>query len=94
MGIQIGEMKIYILALLMLATMIQSSWGQVRKPKTLDELVAYTGADRHQILVEGAKAEGKIAPENRFTRTRELIGERREIDIRAADDNDTRHRPI
>jgi iron(III) transport system substrate-binding protein len=60
MGIQMGEMKIYILALLMLATMIQSSWGQVRKPKTLDELVAYTGADRHQILVEGAKAEGKI----------------------------------
>ena len=26
----------------------------------LDELVAYSGADRHQILVDGAKAVGKV----------------------------------
>jgi hypothetical protein len=36
------------------------SWGQTKKPRTLDELVAYTGADRQQILVDGAKAEGKL----------------------------------
>ena len=52
--------KIYTLALLLVGAMIQSGWTQARKPRTLDELVAYTGADRHQILLEGAKAEGKI----------------------------------
>src|SRR6185503_9616568 len=35
-------------------------WGQTKKPKTLDELAAYTGSDRQQILLDGAKAEGKI----------------------------------
>jgi iron(III) transport system substrate-binding protein len=53
-------MRIVGLVFLMLATVVASSWGQTRKPKTLDELAAYTGADRHQILLEGAKAEGKI----------------------------------
>jgi hypothetical protein len=36
------------------------SWGQTKKPRTLDEVVAHTGADRQQILVDGAKAEGKV----------------------------------
>jgi iron(III) transport system substrate-binding protein len=53
-------MKVLSFALLILATMSSFGWGQTRKPKTLDELAAYTGADRHQILVDGAKAEGKI----------------------------------
>ena len=53
-------MKIFSLALLILATMSSSSWGQAKKPRTLDELVGYTGADRQQILLEGAKAEGKL----------------------------------
>src|SRR5258705_5226375 len=53
-------MKKSSLALLLLVLMVSSSWGQGRKPKTLDELAAYTGPDRHQILLEGAKAEGKI----------------------------------
>jgi len=53
-------MKKLNLAFLMLALMVSSSWGQARKPKTLDELSAYTGPDRHQILLEGAKAEGKV----------------------------------
>lgn len=53
-------MKHLSFALLMFALVVPSSWGQVRKPKTLDELAAYTGSDRHQILLEGAKAEGKI----------------------------------
>ncbi len=55
-----SELKIYILAALMVAIMSPSGWGQVRRPKTLDELAAYSGADRHQILLDGAKAEGKI----------------------------------
>ena len=53
-------MRIVGLVFLMLATVVSSSWGQTRKPRTLDELATYTGADRHQILLEGAKAEGKI----------------------------------
>jgi len=36
-----------------------SVWGQ-SKPKTAEELAAYMGADREQILLEGAKKEGKI----------------------------------
>lgn len=36
------------------------AWGQARKTRTLDELASYTGSDRQQILVDGAKAEGKI----------------------------------
>jgi iron(III) transport system substrate-binding protein len=53
-------MKVLSLALLILVTMTSFGWGQAKKPRTLDELVAYSGADRHQILLEGAKAEGKV----------------------------------
>jgi iron(III) transport system substrate-binding protein len=52
-------MKVLSLAFLMLAT-ASLSWAQARKPKTLDELTAYTGRDRQQILVEGARSEGKV----------------------------------
>ncbi len=34
--------------------------AQTKKPGTLSELVAYTGADREKILIAGAKAEGKV----------------------------------
>jgi iron(III) transport system substrate-binding protein len=53
-------MKVLSLALLILATMSSFGWGQTKKPRTLDELAAYTGADRHQILLDGAKAECKV----------------------------------
>ena len=53
-------MKKSSLVLLMFALMVSSSSGQSKKPKTLDELASYTGTDRPQILLEGAKAEGKI----------------------------------
>ena len=49
-----------VVALLILVTTSSFSWGQTKKPRTLDELVAYAGADRHQILLDGAKAEGKV----------------------------------
>ena len=49
-----------LLSFLMLLLIAAPGWGQVKKPRTLDELVAYTGPDRQQILVEGAKAEGKV----------------------------------
>lgn len=53
-------MKVFSFALLIVATMSSFGWGQTRKPRTLDELAAYTGPERHQILLDGAKAEGKI----------------------------------
>jgi iron(III) transport system substrate-binding protein len=52
-------MKVLALVFVLL-TMASLSWGQTRKPRTLDELAAYNGADRHQILLDGAKQEGKI----------------------------------
>jgi ABC-type glycerol-3-phosphate transport system substrate-binding protein len=53
-------MKVLSLSAIMLLTLISASWGQSNRPKTLDELVAYTGSDRQQILLEGAKAEAKV----------------------------------
>ncbi len=53
-------MRIPALVFVLLATMASLGWGQARKPRTLDELAVYTGADRHQILLDGAKAEGKF----------------------------------
>jgi iron(III) transport system substrate-binding protein len=53
-------MKLCGLALLILVMTSSFSWGQTKKLRTLDELAAYTGADRHQILLDGAKAEGKV----------------------------------
>lgn len=50
--------------LMIVVSLIVSSplplWAQAKKSSTLSELVAYTGADREQILVGGAKAEGKV----------------------------------
>ena len=37
-----------------------NAWAQAKKPLTLSELAAYTGADREQRLYEGAKSEGKV----------------------------------
>jgi iron(III) transport system substrate-binding protein len=36
------------------------AWAQGKKPVTLAELAAYSGRDREQRLLEGAKAEGKV----------------------------------
>jgi len=53
-------MRVFRLALVMFVFASSVVWAQARKPRTLDELAAYTGSDRQQILVEGAKAEGKV----------------------------------
>lgn len=44
----------------MLLALVDPGWGQTKRPKTQDELAVYSGPDRQQILLEGAKAEGKI----------------------------------
>ena len=53
-------MKVFHLTIIMLLTLVNLGWGQTKRPRTLDELAVYTGSDRQQILLEGAKAEGKI----------------------------------
>jgi len=53
-------MKLFHLTIIMLLTLTNLGWGQTKRPRTLDELAVYTGSDRQQILLEGAKAEGKI----------------------------------
>jgi hypothetical protein len=35
-------------------------YGQVTKPSTVAELAVYNGSDRQQLLVTGAKKEGKV----------------------------------
>jgi iron(III) transport system substrate-binding protein len=35
-------------------------WAQIKKPASLAEIAAYAGSDREQLLVAGAKAEGKV----------------------------------
>src|SRR5262245_13436271 len=53
-------MKISSLTVLAILTMPWPAWSQGSKPKTLDELAVYSGADRQKILLDGAKAEGKV----------------------------------
>src|ERR1043166_1673794 len=51
----------FSLAALLIAALIDNTAGaQAKKPATVADLAAYTGADREQRLVAGAKAEGKV----------------------------------
>jgi len=55
-----NTMKLFYLAGITLLMLTDLGWGQAKRPRTLDELVSYTGADRQQIILDGAKAEGKL----------------------------------
>jgi iron(III) transport system substrate-binding protein len=55
-----SDMKTLTLAVLAILTVSWPAWSQGNKPRTLDELVSYTGSDRQQMLLAGAKAEGKV----------------------------------
>jgi iron(III) transport system substrate-binding protein len=48
----------FIVAFLLL--LASEGWAQGRKPSSIEELAAYLGADREQLLYAGAKAEGKV----------------------------------
>ncbi len=52
-------MKVVSLVAAVSIMMSSPLWAQ-SKPKTADELATYKGADREQMLLEGAKKEGKI----------------------------------
>lgn len=53
-------MKTRIVIFLALLMLPASAWPQARKPATIEELANYLGADREQLLYNGAKSEGKI----------------------------------
>lgn len=53
-------MKTLSLAAIIILATSSPGWSQGGKPKTLDELAAYSGPDRKQVLLEGAKAESKV----------------------------------
>jgi iron(III) transport system substrate-binding protein len=51
---------------------VGTAWGQGGKPTSLAELARYTGADRQQILLEGAKKEGKLVWYTSLTHYQEI----------------------
>jgi iron(III) transport system substrate-binding protein len=52
--------KLVLAAVLMTVPYVASAWAQGKKALSVAELAAYTGRDREQRLLEGAKAEGKV----------------------------------
>ena len=49
-----------ILVLTLVFAIASSGWAQSQKPRSVAELVTYSGADREQVLYAGAKNEGKL----------------------------------
>jgi iron(III) transport system substrate-binding protein len=54
------KIKMLALVLCVLFLLPSEAWLQSRKPLTIAELVTYNGADREQVLYNGAKTEGKV----------------------------------
>ena len=60
MGKRFIRTTMFVLAVLSVIPAAESAWSQNKKPLSLVELAAYSGRDREQRLLEGAKAEGKV----------------------------------
>jgi iron(III) transport system substrate-binding protein len=56
----LSKKNLYVGAALLCLTSAPPVWGQAKKPTSVAELAAYTGRDREQILLNGAKSEGKV----------------------------------
>lgn len=54
------KIKVLIAAVLILLNFGLPAWGQEKKPASLAELAAYPGTEREQLLLAGAKGEGKV----------------------------------
>src|ERR1043166_4104684 len=52
--------RTFIFALFISLQFATMGWAQAKKPVSLAELAAFTGADREQRLLAGAKSEGKV----------------------------------
>lgn len=53
-------MRILGATIFVILTTLSLAWGQSPKPASLAELAAYSGKDREQLLIAGAKSEGKV----------------------------------
>jgi iron(III) transport system substrate-binding protein len=53
-------MRTLLIAIIMLAGLLESAWCQTLRPATSADLAKYLGADRERLLFEGAKREGKV----------------------------------
>jgi iron(III) transport system substrate-binding protein len=54
------KMKTLGFMVLLLLLLPSGGWSQASKPSSIEELAAYLGADREQVLYAGAKTEGKV----------------------------------
>jgi len=52
--------RVLFAALVFILLAASGAPGQTKKPTSLAELAAYVGADREQLLLAGAKSEGKV----------------------------------
>ena len=52
--------RVLFAALVFILLAASGAPGQTKKPTSLAELAAYIGADREQLLLAGAKSEGKV----------------------------------
>ena len=59
MWMRIARIKLLLAASSMFLGAVSGAYSQTKKPMSLAELAAYTGADREQRLIAGAKGEGK-----------------------------------
>ncbi len=59
-------------AIVFLLAAAASAWGQGAKPASLAELAVYMGADRQQLLMAGAKKEGKVVWYTTLTAYKEI----------------------
>lgn len=57
---QFGKLKVLVGALFIVLSVGPAARGEEKKPVSLAELAAYLGPDREQMLLAGAKSEGKI----------------------------------
>lgn len=53
-------MRVLVIASIVFFSFLSAAWAQGSKPTSLSELAAYTGADREQLLLGGARSEGKV----------------------------------
>jgi len=60
MWMRIARIKLLLAASSMFLGAVSGAYAQTKKPMSLAELAAYTGADREQRLIAGAKSEGKV----------------------------------
>ena len=60
MDIRLNRIRFLVAVVSVLLLIEAIGWAQGKKPTSLAELAPYTGADREQRLLAGAKAEGKV----------------------------------